>query len=166
MSLATTLIAGIRAQLAGASDHGAPQSDERLDYSKSLANGTGASQADKVFSDRRTLAASANETLDLTNLQDPLGAALTFAKVKAIMIVAALTNANDVVIGAAAANPFLGPLGGTGPIATLKPGGIYFVANPVNGWAVTDSSNDNLKIANSAGGSGVDYDIVIIGTSA
>lgn len=165
MSLATLISCGIRAEYAGASDHGSPQSTEELSYSKQLATGTGASQADKVFSDQRTLNASANETLDLTALADPFGAPLSFAKVKALLIAASPNNANDVVIGAAASNPFLAALGGTTPTITLKPGGAVLLTAPVGGWTVTDSSNDQLKIANSAGGSPVVYDIVLIGTS-
>jgi hypothetical protein len=166
MSLTTTIAASIRAQLVGTSDHGSPASDELLAYSKSLLTGTGSSQADKVFSDQRTIVASSSETLDLTALTDPFGVTLTFAKVKAILIVASANNTNDVVIGNAASNPFLGPLAGTTPTITLKPGGAVLLTAPVGGWTVTDSSTDNLKVANSSSGSSVVYDVVIIGTSA
>jgi hypothetical protein len=165
MPLNTTISAEIRATLVGASDHGSPQSVEDLAFAALLASGTGTGQADKIFSDKRTIAASGTDTLDLTALTDPLGAALAFAKVKAIMIRAAPGNTNNVVIGAAASNPFLASLGGTTPTITLKPGDMALLFSQA-GWPVTDSSNDQLKLANSAGGTGVDYDTIIIGTSA
>jgi hypothetical protein len=90
MSLVTTITAGIRALLTGSADHGTPTADLQLSYSAALATGTGSSQADKVFSDQRTLAASASEDLDLAGgISDALGVTVTFAKVKAIMIKAA-----------------------------------------------------------------------------
>lgn len=132
-----------------------------------LESGTGSGQADKLFMDERTLAASATENLDLDGgLTDAFGAALTFVTVKAIMVVAKASNTNDVVIGGAASNGFVGPFGGTTPTVAVKPGGLALLVAPKTGWAVTASTGDILKMANSSSGTGVDYSIVIIGTSA
>jgi hypothetical protein len=132
----------------------------------SFAPGTGMGQADLVFADRRTLAASATENLDLAGaLTDPLGAALTFGHVKAIYVVARAANTNSVVVGGAATNAFVGPLGGTTPTVTLPPGGGLLLVHPGAGWTVTAATGDLLKVLNSAAGASVQYDVVIIGTS-
>jgi|GEM_PF-951274 len=132
----------------------------------SFAPGTGAGKADVLFADRRTLAASATENLDLAGaLTDPLGAAATFGHVKAIYVKAALTNTNNVVFGGAASNAFVGPLGGTTPTVTIPPGGFQLFVHPGVGWTVTPATGDLLKLANSGGTTGVQYDVMIIGTS-
>jgi hypothetical protein len=134
-----------------------------------LEDGTAAGKADRVFHDRRTLAASATEDLDLAGvLTDAFGAAVTFVKVKGLFIAADITNTNNVVIGAAAANPWAALLGAAGTI-TLRPGAsLGVMAGPadVTGYAVTAGTGDLLKVANSGAGTSVSYDIVIVGTSA
>jgi len=134
-----------------------------------LSTGTGAGQADKVFHDRRTLAASATEDLDLAGvLSDAFGAGITFARIKGLYIAASAANANNVVVGAAASNAWATLLNATGTI-TLRPGASFgAMAGPADGtgWAVTAGTGDLLKVANSAGGTGVDYDVIIVGASA
>src|SRR5689334_6535911 len=77
-----------------------------------LDNGTGANQADRLFSDTRTIAISGTDDLDLAGvLTDAFGATSTFVKVKVIAIAAAAANTNTVVVGNAAANQFQGPFG-------------------------------------------------------
>ncbi|HET6356092.1 hypothetical protein [Streptomyces sp.] len=134
-----------------------------------LDSGTGAGKADLRFTDTRTLAASATEDLDLAgSLLDAFGAALTFVRVKGIFISAAAANTNNVVIGAAAANPWIGLLNATGTI-TLRPGASVSATSGVADatcMAVTAGTGDLLKVANSAAGTSVTYDIVIVGASA
>lgn len=135
----------------------------------SLDNGTGANQADQIWDDTRTLAASATEDLDLagTALQDAFGANMTFVKVKGIFVAAASGNTNDVVVGAAATNTFVGPFGAATHTAKVRPGGVLALAcADSTGWAVTAGTGDLLRIGNSAAGTPVTYDIVIVGTSA
>lgn len=134
-----------------------------------LASGTGAGQADKVFHDRRTLAASAAEDLDLAGvLLDAFGAAITFVRVKGLFITAAAANANNVVVGADATNPWATLLNATGTI-TLRPGASFgAMAGAADGtaYAVTAGTGDLLQVANSGAGTSVTYDIVIVGASA
>jgi len=132
----------------------------------SLTPGTGANQADKMFAYRSTLAASASENIDLAGaLTDVLGNALTFAKVKAIMVRADPGNTNDVVVGGAATNGFVGPFGAVTHTIAVKPGGEFLNALPGTGWVVVPATGDILKIANGGAGTPVTYDIVLIGTS-
>jgi hypothetical protein len=116
-----------------------------------------------LFKDTRTIAASASENLDLTGvLTDAFGATVANAEVIAIYVKAAAANTNSVIIGNVA-NGFVGPLGATGTYTVLP--GDFFLATSQAGWAVTAATGDLLKIANSAGGTSVTYDVVIIGRS-
>ncbi len=135
----------------------------------SLTDGTAAGKADKVFHDRRTLAASGTEDLDLAGvLIDAFGAAITFARIKGIFVGAAAANTNNVVVGAASATQWATLLNTTGTL-TLRPGASFCAiagAADATAWAVTAGTGDLLKIANSAAGTSVTYDIVIVGASA
>jgi hypothetical protein len=132
-----------------------------------LGSGTGNSQCDLEYIAQRTLAASANEDLDLAGaLADPFGTTLTFVKVRGIYIKAASGNTNSVIIKPAASNGFTGPFGAAAHTITLPPGGVFLVTAPVAGWAVTAGTGDKINIANSAGSTTVTYDIHVIGASA
>ncbi|MFZ4605158.1 MAG: hypothetical protein ACOYM5_02770 [Caulobacter sp.] len=129
--------------------------------------GAASGLADLLFSDERTLAASATENLDLAgSLTSPLGSTLTFVKVKAIMIVAAAGNTNNVQVGGAASNGFTGPFADATDIVNIPPGGTLLLVHPTTGWTVTASTGDILKIANSGGTTGVTYKVVVIGATA
>lgn len=134
-----------------------------------LESGTAVGLADRVFHDRRTLAASATEDLDLAGtLLDAFGSAITFVKVKGLFISAASTNTNSVIVGAATSNAWATLLNATGTI-TLRPGatlGVMAGGADATAYAVTAGTGDLLKVANSAAGTAVSYDIVIVGTSA
>lgn len=165
----TTLVAAVKAavsaQYASALEFGSAEQSLKYAASHAFTDGTGANQAQKLFTDQRTLSASANESLDLSGvLADVFGAAITFTKIKAILVKAADGNTNDVVLGGAASNAWVGPFGASTHTVAVKPGGtVMFVAPDANGYAVTAGTGDLLKVANSAGGSGVTYDIVIVG---
>lgn len=140
-----------------------------LSRAVSLSSGTGAGKADCVFSDRRTLAASATEDLDLAGaLTDALGGTVSLARVKGIIVSASADNTNNVVVGAASSNPWATLLSATGTL-TLRPGasvGLMAGVADATGYAVTGGTGDLLKVANSGGSTAVTYDIVIIGASA
>lgn len=143
-----------------------------INFSRAVAlgSGTGAGKADRMWSDRRQIAASGTDDLDLlgTALVDPFGVAVSFTRVKGLFIAADPTNTNDLVVGAAASNPWVGLLNSTGTFR-LKPGGsAAFLAGigDAVAWATVAATGDLLRIANGAAGSVVNYDIVIIGTSA
>lgn len=129
-----------------------------------LGDGSTAGNFNKVFRDTRTLAASATESLDLAGgLTDAFGNTITFTAIKAIIIKAASGNTNDVIIGNAASNQFVGPFGAAAHTVQLKPGQIFAISATNTGWTVTASTGDLLKIANSAGSTSVNYDILILG---
>lgn len=139
--------------------------DQTFDFT--LADGTGIGAADRIFSDTRTVAASANDDIDLAGvLTDAFGAALTFVKVKGVYVRSATANTQAFTVGAAAANGLTTLFAATA--VTLRPGGALLVTSgptDTTAHAVTAGTGDLLRIANGAGAS-ITYDIVIIGTSA
>lgn len=133
-----------------------------------LATGTGANQADKRYSATRTLTASSSEDLDLAgSLTDVFGATITLARVKFLLVFAAAANTNNVVVGGASSNAWPGPFGATTHTVAVRPGGLLVMMAPdATGWPVTPATGDLLHVANSAAGTSVTYDVVIIGSSA
>jgi len=165
MALTAKVSANIRAVLTSALDLSSGTSEISDTNTFSFTNGTGANQANQVFSDQRTISASSSEELDLAgSLSDAFGNTITFSIVKAILVVASSDNTNDVLVGGSASNGFDTWVGATGDIVAVKPGGCMLVVAPdATGYAVTASTGDLLKVANSAGSSSVTYDIIIIG---
>jgi hypothetical protein len=165
MSVTATLDIALRGTLRGTNDLGSPAMPFELIDKTTFNPGTGNSQANLVFADTRTIAASSNDDLDLAGvLAGVFGGTLGFAVVRAIIIRAAAGNTNNVVIGAAASNQFVGPFGAATHTVTLRPGDEFVVTNRNAGWAVTAGTGDLLRIANSGSGTPVNYDIVIIGS--
>lgn len=165
-------MAGVRATLnvslaavltAGAVAGVAPRFRTNINRTLEFTPGTATKdQADLFYEATRTLAASATENLDLNGvLINPLGGAFPAAEIVAIYVEADAANTNNVVVGAAGSNPFIGPMSGTGTL-TLRPGEFCLFSSR-EGWAVTASTGDLLKVANSAAGTAVNYTIVIIG---
>ena len=130
-----------------------------------VASGVGVDQADKIWHDTRNLGASAAESLDLNGGLTGSFGAVVFAKLKAIIVVALPTNANDVQVTQPAANgvPFMLAAGDG---FAIKPGSAMVLLNKGAGWTVTAGTGDLITVTTSAGGTGVDYTIVLIGTSA
>lgn len=169
MALSTKIALSVDATLTSALDLTTVSAPVAVRRAVRLLSGTGAGQADKLWSDTRTLAASGTEDLDLAGvLVDPFGAAITFAKVKGLFVAAAPGNTNNVVVGASATLTWAALLNATGTV-TLRPGAFFLAvagAADATGYAVGAGTSDLLKVANSGAGTGVTYDIVVIGTSA
>lgn len=145
---------------------------------RTLANGTGASQANALWHDRRTLAVGASENLDLAGvLVDVFGAAITFARIKGIYVknlgLGTLTSQTptddqDLLFGGYGPSgfPFAGFFNGD-PTAVIRvnSGGEFYLDAPLDGWSVGNASNDILKVERLGSTSGnVVYDIAIWGT--
>lgn len=166
MGLNAVLHAGINVELTGVSGKAETSVKVPAASPAVIANGTGAQQADVVYSATRTLAASANESLDLAGaLENPVGGAAVFAKVKSLFIKAAPENTNNVIVGNVTNGVVLG-FGAASQSWSIPPGGAIMVSAPAGGWTITADTADLLKVANSGGSTSVTYDIVIVGTSA
>ena len=167
MSLTSSVLTKVVANQTSALDLGAGTYPLNFIFKTNMANGTGTSQSDLLFSDQRTITASSTEDIDLAgDLSDAFGNTMTFVKVKAIIITAATANTNNVTVSPATSNGFNGPFNAAADLIAIPPGGSFIVTAPVSGWTVTAATGDLLTIANSAAGTSVIYDIVIIGTSA
>lgn len=167
MSLTAMLIAQIKADHIRSLDlaSGLVPLDKRARIE--LTSGTGSGQADLIFHDQRTLAASATEDLDLAgSLADAYGTTLTFARIKALLVIAAAANTNNVNVTRPASNgvPLFLAAGDGIPV---RPGGAFaWFAPDATAVAVTAGTGDLVTFTNSSSGTSVTYDVVIIGASA
>lgn len=130
--------------------------------SRNYTDGTGALQANKVWRDLRTLSAGASETIDLSGtLTDHEGNTVAFVGVKEVLIgIIGPDGTKKLQVGNAASNSFQGPLssGATEDVFYQ----LEWTHPSAAGFAVTNSSNDNLKINNPGAGS-VTYFIMVLG---
>ena len=167
--MATTLTArlalSLSAELTKSLDVGNAAYPATLGVTNVFTNGTGADQANELFTDTRTITASSSENLDLAGvLTDAFGTTLSFTKVKALVITAAAANVNDVVVGGHPTAAFFPMFGAANDTVNVKPGGtLVLVAPDATGYPVVATTADMLTVANSAGGTSVTYTIAIVG---
>lgn len=156
----------LEAEVTSPLDLSTPTNVVRLARQMNFAQGAGAGQADMIWSDQRTIAASGTDALDLAGvLAGPFGGTLTFARIKMLLVVAALGNTNNVNVVMPASNGVPLFLAAADGIA-VKPGGMLLWHDPsAAGVAVTAGTGDLLNIVNSGGGTGVTYDIHLVGAS-
>jgi hypothetical protein len=166
MALSATIQAKVSASHTNVLDLGTATFPLSVIQSLSLTDGTGASQADRIFTDTRTLAASAAESLDLAGSLTNAYGTVTFARIKAVLVTAASGNTNDVQFTRPASNGV--PLFmAAGDGIALAPGDFFlWASSTAAGKAVTASTGDLLTLTNSAGSTSVDYTVVIIGASS
>lgn len=155
----------IDATLAGSNDLGTPKLRALIEQLVQFRPGTdGTGKADLMFSDTRTLAASANEDLDLAGvLASAFGATIAAAELVLLYIEAAEGNTNNVNVTRPAANGvpiFLAAGDGRG----IKPGDFFLIVDSA-GIAVTAGTGDLVNVANSGAGSSVTYDVLILARS-
>ena len=132
-----------------------------------IASGLTAGLADKIWSDTRTVGASATDSIDFAAvLVNAFGSIETFVKVRAVVIVAAPTNTTTLTIqrpAAATGLPIFAAI--SDALAPLSAGGFFAWCDPAAGVTVTPGTGDLLNVVNSGGGS-ASYSVAVIGTSA
>lgn len=171
MPLQTKLDIGIAGKQSGnLSLGGQREANIAKRYAVTLADGILAGQADRIWATTvAALAASGTTDHDLSGtLPDPLLGTASFARIKGIIVAAYAANTNNVVVGAAATNPWIGLLGATHTV-TLRPGAVFCaLAGQADlvGYPVVAGTGDLLRITNGGAGSAVGYDIAVIGCSA
>lgn len=167
MALDTRISLSIKATQTGGADLVGATAPLNFVKNLLLTNGPGANQADRLFTDHRVVTASATDSLDLSGaLTDAFGVTVTFARVKFVAVIAAPTNTNNVVVTRPATNgvPLFSAASDACPV---RPGGfIAWGAADATAVPVTAGTGDLLDIVNSAGGTSVEYDIIVIGCSA
>ena len=166
MALSSSVKLIINALQTSSLDLATQQANLSKSYASAFADGAGAAQANLLFSDTRTIAASGNEDLDLSGSLTGLLGTAVFARVKAIIIVAAAGNTNNVVVTrpAAAGAPFVDAEENLFP--PIPPGGMAMWLDPgATGVAVTATTADLVNVANSSSGTSVTYDIFVLGAA-
>ena len=163
----SNLILKIIASLTNGLDLGDVVDNLSLDWTVNFGDGAGANAAQQIWHDQRTLNASATENLDLAgSLTNAFGTTLTFTKLKGLFVKAASGNTNNVNVIREGTNgvPLFLALGDGIPV---KPGGWFAWVDPsAAGVTVTAATGDLLTFTNSAGGTAVTYDVVIIGATS
>jgi len=164
MGFRAEIVAAISGLLSGSPDIGSAKYTFEDSTRLTLSLGSGADQANNVFSDARTLAASATETLDLAGgVSNALGQTLTFSAIKAIKIEADEGNTNTVVVGGGS-NPFRGWFTDATDKLSIPPGGVVLLGDPsAAGQPVVAATGDLLLVANGGAGTPVSYTITIVG---
>lgn len=164
MTIKLISLASLTGLLAQAGDGGTAELDIAKEVRKAIANGVNANQANAIYIDEFSIAASGTLNIDVAgSLTDRLGNALVFTAIKEIWVIADDSNTNDIVFGNGT-NPFAGPLSAGTTTITLKPGNdMRFRNYSAAGWAITGASNDVIKLANSGAGTAVTGTIIIIG---
>lgn len=164
MTIALTSAASIRGTLTTSGEGGTASLDIHEALSKTIAHGTGLDAATHIYIDEFSIALSSSMTIDLSGaLEDRLGNAAVFTAIKEVLVIADAANTNDVVYGNATAG-WQGPFDNITDTVTVKPGNRFNVTNySAAGWAVTATTADIIKLANSGAGTAVTGTIVIIG---
>lgn len=165
MTVSILSAASVAGDLTTARDGGNALFPFREGQTRSVANGTLIDQANAIYVDYFTIAASGTLAIDLAGtLTDAHGNAVVFTKVKEILLLADNANTNNLVLGNGGVNSFLGPFAAAANTVTVKPGNRFNATDySLAGWPVVAGTGDILQIANSAAGTSVSGKIVIVG---
>jgi hypothetical protein len=170
MTLTSTVRLAVNSNAVNTIDLGESRASRVIDLALTLADGTGAGQANRLFVDTRTLGASATEDLDFAGaLADAFGTAQVFARVKVLVVQAAVGNTNNVLVSRPASNGWGTFFSAASDEVSLRPGATLALVTgsaDATGYAVTAATGDLLTVTNSGGTTGVTYSIAIIGCSA
>lgn len=166
MTLTAKILLQILATESSSSDLSSTTRVTNVSRTVNFANGTGANQAEIVWSDSRTIAANGEDILDLTALADDRGS-VDLTAVKAIYV----RNTGTVDISWLALA--LPEHWTTGPLyveegfgAIIPPGGVMLITNPsATAWAVA-SEDEQISFANDSSTTAAAYDIIMIGEGA
>jgi hypothetical protein len=166
VALTTRITGKVGANQTGTTDLGVPAVDVLAQLDLLWTDGTAADQANRLWSDRRTVNASTTDSLDLsgTTLLDAFGIAVVFVKVKAVFLRNRSATQTLTVTRPAAGVAIFTAASDAVPV---PPGGCFLLAGPgLAGLAtVTATTADLIDVVNPAGGS-AEYDVVVVGTSA
>lgn len=158
------VVTRVTGKQSNAGDLASPSFTISESYEQVYDDGTAAEQAQVIFADTRTIAATSSSNIDLAGgLPHPLGGTIAFTAIKELLIVAAAANTGNLLFGEGVASAFVGPFGASAVGLEVPPGGILHLRNPgATGWAVAAGSADVLAAENLGAGS-ADFDIIIVG---
>lgn len=146
MTLRATLALNVDAHLISELDVGVAKYDISEIFRQVFSNGTGANQANNVFTDDFAIAGAGSQTYDLAgSLVNALGQVLTFSAIKAIII--KNTGATPITYGGGS-NPLAAFMGAGTHTITVPAGGLVVLIDPTAaGQSVTGSTGDILRLA-------------------
>ncbi len=138
-----------------------------LDVDWLLSSGTSAGQADLKHQSIRSIAASANEDVDLRALTDGQGNTLTdLTEVVFLGIVADANNGDALHVKPSAANGWLGLHADVSDVVKLRPGAFLLLGCTGDGQYAVGASTKSINVANQDGSSAGSYTLIVIGRSA
>jgi hypothetical protein len=161
-------------------DLSTPKDRDQLSLLKSLTNGTGSDQVNRMWHDRRRLSqSSGTDSLDLAGgLTDVFGNVLTFTKIKVLFVFNkgvrsgstwVQTAGQDILVGGAASNAWAAWLNDNQAAeARVRSGGVLLMTCPEEGWRVSPGASDILQVTwdgSAASGDDIDYDIILMGVA-
>lgn len=154
---------------------GTTSNSESFHYSKTLANGTGAGAAQRLYFSKLTITTGATTTLDInattgTPIKDVFQNNIIITKLKVIYVEYVTTTttgtlevSGSALTGTTGSPPIL--MGGTTPTARIiiRPTGAFMLAcTDATGYPVTDATGDTVTIKNNDAAS-VDVNVCLIG---
>lgn len=158
--LALTPLAGIQGTLTRLNDLITISGNLNRVSRETWAFGTSDDEVDQAFEDREdpTVGALKTYTLDDSSMINPLGGAIDFDKIKAVLIIN--TGTEDLVFKGTCP---LWRAGGATPAndETIKPGGVLLRTEPGDGWAV--GAGETIAIGNAGVLADGGFDIIILG---
>lgn len=164
MAVRTIVNVSVRAEETGTGGLGTPTEIHESGTQAAWPSGAADSKADLVWSSSGTLTATTLD-LDLNGaLTTKVTGAVNFAKLSLIRIKnkATATGANLLVGGGI--NPIASLWGSAGDILKIPPGGAVTLEAPIDGYAVTASTADILRL--DSGTATIPYEILIVGRTA
>lgn len=164
MSLSANVKLTVSGSLSNTIDIGSAGYSFNKSFTQAFTNGTGADQANQIWTDERTISGSSNDDLDLYgSLTNAFGTTLNFTSIKGIFIKAGDSNGGNLTIGGEGSNPFSSIFSDPTDKLVLPPSSFVGICNPnANGYTVTASTGDMLRIANLDSASAT-YEILVIG---
>lgn len=163
LTITGTLTAAPSGEISGATSRVQTGSNGFDAISETYTFGTGDNNAKEWYSGERTLSATTGESLDLAGgLTSPLGATITFTKIKELYIeIDAPDGTKSLRVGPqAVSNALVLPFADASDYLTIYDK--IWISNPY-GYAVTASTADLLRIYN-PGASSITYRLFVVGT--
>ena len=163
MALSGAIRLALDTTMTSALDLSTSQDVLSLVFPLTITDGVGANQSNRHFSDRRALAASASEDVDLSGaLTDAFGASLALTKVKAVIVINRSGNGAGISVRGAASNGVANFMPGA---HVLADGGAFATFDfTAAGWTVAPGTGDKITVTNLSGSVGATYDIYVIGS--
>ena len=164
MTTSTRVNLSIRANFGGAS----PVTGGVLsvvDMAKVLGSGTGTDQADQVLHRRISLAAGAQDVIDLQVDADPYGNAAGLTEWRIFAIEADADNGSTVSIAPNGDAPYTGLGGASGSLAGAA-GGVVILTATTDGQKPITGSAKKLELTNDDGAASAVVTVLVVGTSA